>query len=108
LRNRSSTYCNVILTLIAKETNFKKNDKLKTKSGSHPGLLELSISFKKYQFYLVTHSLLQINLKGHGNEADFLGVLQELGPHRSLTLPFEPFRFWLRIPGDIRNRKTTP
>ncbi len=27
---------------------------------------------------------------------------------RSLTLPFEPFRFWLRIRGDIRNRKTTP
>ncbi len=29
-------------------------------------------------------------------------------PHRSLTLPFEPVRFWLRIRGDIRNRKTTP
>jgi hypothetical protein len=25
-------------------------------------------------------------LKGHGNEADFLGFLQKLGPHRSLTL----------------------
>ncbi len=47
-------------------------------------------------------------LKGHGNEADFLGFLQKLGPHRSLTLPFEPFRFWLQIRGDIRNRKTTP
>jgi hypothetical protein len=23
-------------------------------------------------------------------------------------VPFEPFRFWLRIRGDIRNRKTTP
>jgi hypothetical protein len=23
-------------------------------------------------------------------------------------LPFEPFRFWLRIRGDIRNRKSTP
>jgi hypothetical protein len=44
-------------------------------------------------------------LKGHGNEADFLGFLQKLVPHRSLTLPFEPFRFWLRIRGDIRNRK---
>jgi hypothetical protein len=31
-----------------------------------------------------------ITLKGHGNEADFLGFLQKLGPHRSLTLPFEP------------------
>ncbi len=47
-------------------------------------------------------------LKGHGNEADFLGLLQKLGPHRSLTLPFEPFRFWLQIHGDNRNRKTTP
>jgi hypothetical protein len=47
-------------------------------------------------------------LKGHGNEADFLGFLQKLGPHRSLTVPFEPFRFWLQIRGDIRNRKTTP
>ncbi len=27
---------------------------------------------------------------------------------RSLTLLFEPFRFWLRICWDIRNRKTTP
>jgi hypothetical protein len=47
-------------------------------------------------------------LKGHGNESDFLGFLQILGPHRSLTLPFEPLRFWLRICGDVRNRKTTP
>jgi hypothetical protein len=46
-------------------------------------------------------------LKGHGNEADFLGFLQKLVPHRSLTLLFEPFRFWLRIRRDIRNRKTT-
>jgi hypothetical protein len=28
-------------------------------------------------------------LKGHGNEADFLGFLQKLVPHRSLTLAFE-------------------
>ncbi len=49
-----------------------------------------------------------LSLKGHGNWADFLGFLQKLGPHRSLTQPFEPFRFWLRIRGDIRNRKTTP
>jgi hypothetical protein len=47
-------------------------------------------------------------LKGHGNEADFLGFLQKLVPHRSLTLPFELFHFWLRIHGDIRNQKTTP
>jgi hypothetical protein len=47
-------------------------------------------------------------LKGHGNEVDFLGFLQKLVPHRSLTLTFEPFRFWLQIRGDIRNQKTTP
>ncbi len=47
-------------------------------------------------------------VKGHGNEADFLGFLQKSAPHRSLTLPFEPFRFWLRIRGDNCNRKTTP
>jgi hypothetical protein len=35
---------------------------------------------------------------GHGNEADFL---------ESLTLPFEPFRFSLRIRGEIRSRKMT-
>jgi hypothetical protein len=51
---------------------------------------------------------LDLLLKGHGDEADFLGFLQKLVPHRSLTLPFEPFRFWLRIRGDIHNRKTTP
>jgi hypothetical protein len=46
-------------------------------------------------------------LKGHGNETDFLGFLQKSVPHKSLTLPFKPFRFWLRIRGDIRIRKTT-
>ncbi len=47
-------------------------------------------------------------LKGHGNETDFLGFLQKLVPHESLTVPVRPFRFWLRIRGDIRIRKTTP
>ncbi len=61
--------------------------------------LTISSSIKSYQLPV---------LKGHGNEADFLGFLQKLGPHWSLTLPFEPFRFWLRIRGDIRNQKTTP
>jgi hypothetical protein len=40
-------------------------------------------------------------LKRHGNKAKFLGFLQKLVPHESLTLPFEPFRLWLRIRGDI-------
>ncbi len=48
------------------------------------------------------------SLKGHGNEADFLGFLQKLVPHESLTLSFGPFRFWLRIRGDILIWKTTP
>ncbi len=52
--------------------------------------------------------MLTICFKGHGNEADFLGFLQKLVPHESLTLPFGPFRFWLRICGDIRIQKTTP
>jgi hypothetical protein len=52
--------------------------------------------------------MLSISLKGHGNEADFLGLLHKLVPHESRTLPFEPFRFWLRIRGDIHIRKTTP
>ncbi len=47
-------------------------------------------------------------LKGHGNETDFLGFLQKLVPHVSLTLPFQPFRFWLRIRGGIHIRKMTP
>ncbi len=52
----------------------------------------------------------RVDLKEHGNEADFLGFIHFLGffhkslPHESLTLPFEPFRFWLRIRGDIHNR----
>ncbi len=50
----------------------------------------------------------RLSLKGHGNKADFLGFLQKLVPHESLRLPLEPFRFQLRIRGDIRNRKTTP
>jgi hypothetical protein len=32
-------------------------------------------------------------LKGHGNEADFLGFLHKPVRHRSLTIHFEPFRF---------------
>ncbi len=48
------------------------------------------------------------HLKGHGNEADFLGFLQKLVPHESLALPFEPFRFLFRIRGDIHIQKTTP
>ncbi len=44
----------------------------------------------------------------HGNEVDFPRFLHKSVQHRSLTLHFEPFRFWLRIRGDIRIRKSTP
>ncbi len=47
-------------------------------------------------------------LKGHGNEPDFPRLLHKSVRHRSLKLHFEPFRFWLRILGDIRIRKSTP
>jgi hypothetical protein len=46
-------------------------------------------------------------LKGTWQWGGFSGVLQKLVPHRSLTLPFEPFQFRLQIRGDIRNWKTT-
>ncbi len=36
-------------------------------------------------------------LKGHGNEADFLGVLHKLVWHRSLTIRFQPFDFSLEF-----------
>ncbi len=48
------------------------------------------------------------NIIRHGSEADFMGFLHKSIPHESCTPPFEPFRFWLRIRGDIRNRRTTP
>ena len=69
----------------------------------------LMFTWSQLDFSAIAVSIAAVSLKGHGNEADFLGVLQKWVPHRSLTLPpFEPFRFWLRIRGDIRNRKTTP
>jgi hypothetical protein len=49
---------------------------------------------KDFPTEVITHSFL---LKGHGNEADFLGFLHKSVPHESLTLTIEPFRFLLRI-----------
>jgi hypothetical protein len=57
--------------------------------------------------YARVHLPMCTNLNGHGNEADFLGFLQKSVLHESLALPFEPFRFWFRICGDICNLKTT-
>ena len=49
-----------------------------------------------------------ILLKGIWQRGGFSEVfLQKSVRHRFLTLKFEPFRFGLRIRGDIRNRKTT-
>jgi hypothetical protein len=48
------------------------------------------------------------DLKGHGNELSFPSFLHKSLWPRSLTLYFEPFRFWLRIRGDIRIGKMTP
>ncbi len=62
--------------------------------------VSLQATIGYFQLWAWSPTLLHI-WKGHGNEADFLGFLQKLVPHRSLTLPFEPFRFWLRIRRDI-------
>ncbi len=49
-------------------------------------------------------------VKGTWQWGGFSGVFVEIGsswvPYT--TVPFGPFRFWLRIRGDIRIRKTTP
>jgi hypothetical protein len=45
----------------------------------------------RLRFRAVLKDILKItffDLKGHGNEADFLGFLQELVPHESLTLQY--------------------
>jgi hypothetical protein len=52
--------------------------------------------------------LFYVDIKGTGNETDFLGFLQKLVSHESLTLPFEPFWCRLRIYWDIRIWNTTP
>ncbi len=60
------------------------------------------------RFLFCSSQTLDKRLKRHGNEADFLGFLHKSVRHWSFTVHFEPFRFWLQIRGDIRNRKTTP
>jgi hypothetical protein len=79
---------------------------------------EMSLSLEQLKRDFPKHSLLATlecsgnrrkatlypTLKGHGNEADFLGILHKPVWHRSITLRFKPFRFWLPIHGDIHNR----
>ncbi len=43
----------------------------------------------------------QLLLKRYDNDPNFPMFSHNSGQHRFLTLPFEPFRFWLRIRGDI-------
>jgi hypothetical protein len=59
-------------------------------------------------FSAIAVSIAAVSLKGHGNEADFLGVLHKPVQHRSLTLHFEPFQFWLGLREDICNKNDSP
>ncbi len=56
----------------------------------------------------ISLSMRSRSFKEHGNEADIRFFLQKFVLQESLTLPFGPFRFWLRIRGDIHIQKTTP
>jgi hypothetical protein len=60
----------------------------------------------KLYIYLIYSVRNHENISSRGDTPDHFNKLHKLDHHRSLTLPFEPFRFWLRIPGDICNRKT--
>ncbi len=51
-------------------------------------ILAVCVCFKGW---LRVYYGLDLSLKGHGNEADFLGFLQKSVRHRFLTLNFEPF-----------------
>ncbi len=52
----------------------------------------------EFSSYPVFIGCQKLYLKGQGNEADFLEFLHKPVWHRSLTLHFKPFRFWLQIP----------
>ncbi len=60
-----------------------------------------------FVFVFCTYVSMPSFLRGTWQLGGFSGVFADF-PHRSLSLPFELFRIWLRIRGDIRNRKTTP
>ena len=53
------------------------------------------LSHKKLNYYMKN-----VVLNGNGNKPDFSIFLHKLVQHRSLALPFEPFRFRLGIRGD--------
>ncbi len=60
-------------------------------------------------FIFIDLRLMKWYLKGHSNEADFLGVLHKPVRHtRSLTLHFEPFRFGFEFAGIFIIEKRLP
>jgi hypothetical protein len=51
-----------------------------------------NVQLKEFHSQLTTKArqMLGKHLKGHGNEAEFLGILQKLVPHRSPYTTFVP------------------
>jgi hypothetical protein len=74
------------------------------------GQKETATSNNSKEWYRIDffHNNTKAYLKGHGNEPDFPRFLLKSVMHRSLTLHFEPFRFWIWILADICIQKTTP
>jgi hypothetical protein len=62
-------------------------------------LLRFEINFR-------TIECVRFDIEKKTNIEAFASLHFEIVP-RSVTLHFEPFRFWLQIRGDIRNRKTS-
>jgi hypothetical protein len=58
------------------------------------------------RLYMLAESIPGLLKRDMAMRRIFWGFCRKLVPQRSLALPFEPFRFRLRIRGD--NRKTTP
>ena len=103
--NKGSILTNFVLTKKLNQFLLRTNNNflLTYRTNDNKNVRKKSLSRSYYDISLFRKQ----SLKGHGNEVDFLGFLHKSVRHRSLTLHFEPFRFWLRIRGDIRNRKTT-
>ncbi len=100
-------FCTVSLLVMLKYEGFVKHIFWLATTGGGK-IIPCSLKTTGNKNYFQPRPKFFFNLKGHGNETDFLGFLQKLVPHKSLTLTFEPFRFWLQIRGDIRIRKMTP
>ncbi len=73
------------------------------------GLHIIGTKAKQFDFLLKLCQLYSIRRFLFDPKTNFLwGFCTKLDPHRSITISFEAFRFWLRIGGDIQNQKTTP